>query len=456
MVHYGNAYSGNDTAAKKEWQEAMPPLVKDPLLIFDGTNVYGERDRLCLTEKMLDTNMIVIGDAGSGKTNTLTDGVRQIIDHMSPDEKLVLLDVKGDYTALLKQIKPKQRVIYFGIDEYEHSWNIFNDILAFGRDLPTAEMRAAEIAKSLLSAQITPTAPYFANAAAVLFTTVLTYFLREAAETGDDSHLNNASLKAYLDGLDDDGWMELLDSYDDFASQKVYLNNGNGSSTDSMGVLTEINLLSWRIFRLGFAEKGSFSPVEFVTGKEGGILVLKSDVSLEEIILPVLTTVHSMMFKALGSYRTRPGMTTLVLDEFGRLPYIPELEMLFSLLRAKHIHALLGVQNVGQLKRQSDEKVDYHTVTDLIQNVILMRGSGDSVKYFQERFGTRPVVTQYTNANGSVTTVHEHRPVVETSDVTALEPGEAFVKLSYTPYIFRFRFDEYTQRSCGSGGMNRQ
>lgn len=417
-----------------------------PLLAFPGTDVYGRRNKIGFSERVLDKNMFLVGGIGSGKTNIIAYAARRIIDRLErhPDEKIVILDVKGDYSDMMRHYRGNvQRCVRcFGINDYDNCWNIFFELTAFGSEMKDIEIRANEISKYLFSGQKSPNAPYFAEAASILFKCLLVYMIRRASETGDFSRLNNACLKEELANLDMDGWLKILNSYEDFKSAASCLCNGE-FNTESSGVLSEIAVMKDNVFNGAFAEKGDFSLAEFVRSREGGILILRSDMSMEKTTLPVLSCMLDNAFKALAAYGEKCTPVTFILDEFGRLPRLQYLEMALSLLRSRHIHFIVGLQTVGQTERQTNE-INGKCLLDLMLNVILLRSDAQTVKYIRERFGDTKVTVYTQLPDGSQTARTEFRPVIETEDVHALRDGEAFVKMDNFPKVFKFRFDNYS------------
>lgn len=439
MKSYGNKMSDN----KREIEKNLPPHVSNAEFVFSGKNVNGQYDELYISNEILDKNLLVLGEIGSGKTNVIAEFTRMIIARLKRHEKIIILDVKGDYSRMLRKMHIP--AIYFGIHEDENCWNIFEDLWAFGDELSSAELRAEEIAPCFFKGQKSEKTPYFVNAASGLFSILLKYMLRQAYATGDYSKTNNAGLRDMLDTLDYNGWLEIINSYKDFAFAGSFLNCGDGSNTDSSGVLSEIAIMKEKIFTEAFAEVGGFSLTKFAYGNQGGIVVLKSDLSLEEKTNPVFAAVLDNAIKAAAAPQANTHGLTFILDEFGRLPHMDKIEMGFSLLRDKHIHFILGIQTVEQMQRQNIPEINYKVLLDLILNVIILRCGAATVEHIQHTLGTRQVYITYTAADGSSKTELKFRPVIETEDVINLEKGGAFVKIACdTNYaIFRFHFDRY-------------
>ena len=172
------SYGTRIKTQKREIETALPawPQNEKPVITFSGMNVHGEPDRLCFTEKTLDLNTLFLGTMGCGKTNALSEALFQLIEKNEGQQPIVILDIKGDYSELLE--KHNIPAVYFGINDYHHSWNQFEDFMAWDGTLESAELRAEEFAQTLFLSQRSQINPYFADAAAILFACLLKSMLR--------------------------------------------------------------------------------------------------------------------------------------------------------------------------------------------------------------------------------------------------------------------------------------
>ena len=186
--------------SRREIEKNLPPPVSNAEFVFSGKNVNGQYDELYISNEILDKNLLVLGEIGSGKTNVIAEFTRMIIARLKRHEKVIILDVKGDYSRMLQKMHIP--AIYFGIHEDKNCWNIFEDLWAFGDERSSAELRAEEIAPCFFKGQKSEKTPYFVNAASGLFSILLKYMLRQAYATGNYSKTNNAGLRDMLDTLD--------------------------------------------------------------------------------------------------------------------------------------------------------------------------------------------------------------------------------------------------------------
>lgn len=384
--------------------------------------------------------VLVIGDAGSGKTTSvIMQSGRQLIDRLGSKDKLIILDVKGEYREQLAD----ENSYILGSAHYNTIWNIYSDILAFGSDRYSISQHAGETAKYLLMEQKSPVHPYFTQAAEILMKDIFIYNIRQAQETGSVENLNNFSLNKYLSELSVDDILHLLATYDDFRECSMLLSaNPEYGSIGKQGeeVLSELTVMRNRIFQGAFCQKGDFSIAEFIRNGSG-TLFLELDMSLFNVLKPIITYFIDVSISAIASHSTDTGRITFLLDEFAMLPKLHNLEMAVALLRSKNCGIICGIQSIDQIYARYNSKDS--NIADIIMNIfqslIIMKSGYSTAKYAQQRFGEREVETPFTTATGGLGVRSERRPAVEINDIIFLETGEAFVK-HLNQRAFRFKF----------------
>ncbi len=185
MLRFGNVNNMPKSGMRPIDTNLPPVCPRDPILLFDGRDVHCNVSEIGFTEKEFDKNMLVVGNIGSGKTNIIGHSANQLIKRLVnyPNEKVIILDIKGDYSKMLRGYRGNIR--YFGIDDYDNCWNIFSELFAFEDDMEGITVRANEISEYLFHKQKSEANPYFAEAAALLFKCLLIYMIRKASETND-------------------------------------------------------------------------------------------------------------------------------------------------------------------------------------------------------------------------------------------------------------------------------
>ncbi len=401
-----------------------------------GLKVYAPK-RICFTRSALSKGTIIVGKAGSGKTTSvLMKAGKQLMNNLGTNDKMIILDVKGEYT---EQLAGRDTII-IGPESYRDVWNIYNDILAFGKS--SIDIRAGEVAEYLFMDQKALNDPFWVNAAKILLKKILTYHIRQAIEEKDTSQLNNAALSLFISSLTVEKLISMLETYDDFAECKILLGDPERGTIEKQGfsVLSELIVMRDRIFNSSFREKGEFSMADFIRNGSG-TLILQMDMSSFNFFKGIFTYLIDISISAIASPSTKTGSIYYLLDEFAMLPKLKNLPTAVALLRTKSCCMICGVQTIDQIYStyNSGEEKTADVVLDLFQNIIVMKSSESTAEYLKHHFGEREGRIYYTKSDGSLGERSERRPVVELNDVIYLKPGEAYLKFAQgTPFKVKF------------------
>ena len=400
---------------------------------------YNVRELIALnfTQSMLEKGLIVVGRPGSGKTTSVfMKAGSQLIDHLGPDDKLIILDVKGEYTERFAN----DDTIVIGRNSYDHVWNIYTDILAFGKS--EINIRAGEVAEYLFMDQVAIKDPFWVNAAKILLKKILIFHIRRAMETRDMSRLNNAALSEFISSLTVDKLLDLLDSYEDFAECKMLLGSADNGSLTNQGisVLSELVVMRDRIFNGAFCEDGDFSMSDFIRSGSG-VLILQMDMSTFHFFKSLFKYLIDISISTISSPSTKTGRIYYLLDEFAMLPKLNNLSTAVALLRSNKCSIICGIQSIEQVDStyNSGDTQLASVILDVFQNIIIMRSSAASANFIQQHFGEREATTYYTKADGSLGERSERRPALDVNDIIYLDTGEAYMKLeNMQPFKVKF------------------
>lgn len=103
-----------------------------------------------------------------------------------------------------------------------------------------------------------------------------------------------------------------------------------------------------------------------------------------------------------------PRPVYFMLDEFGNLPKLPGLPTWITISKSRRIYFNLLIQALSQI----DEKYGQYNAKTIIQNchlqMIMGSNDADNVKHFQEKFGTRTIITRTANFDQKTTTIEYH------------------------------------------------
>ncbi len=102
-------------------------------------------------DKLIETNILLLGGIGSGKTNAMKHLVRQFRDKNGPDDVFVFFDAKGDF--LKHFYRPGDATISSAptVDPGGAVWNVFRDL---AEDPRQRAEEAFEVASTIFSDEL--------------------------------------------------------------------------------------------------------------------------------------------------------------------------------------------------------------------------------------------------------------------------------------------------------------
>lgn len=101
----------------------------------------GQKSAFGLSEEMLSKHLLLAGGTGSGKTNLFYHIVKQLKSQMTADDVMLIFDSKGEVLIGNSAQYRKQ----------SDKWNIYEEIIADGKDYVSVSQNTQEICKSLFS-----------------------------------------------------------------------------------------------------------------------------------------------------------------------------------------------------------------------------------------------------------------------------------------------------------------
>lgn len=416
----------------------------------DAIVLYEDRDNLAssftLNPKILSRHLMLLGGAGSGKTNVFNLTLEQLRDEENASENdiIIIFDTKGDFK---RNFYRSGDIILGNGKEYRAisaRWNLFDDVLADG-DLPEDyEMNAREIATSLFSGRGSSSQPFFSNAAKDIFAHVIIYFIRRAKEDPDRRGylLNNKSLVQFLLNADGRKYETVFRYYKDMEGLLSYI--GDGSSNQALGVFGELKSMLYDCFMGVFAEddkKGRFSMRNTVRRKKGRAVFVEYDLTVGESMVPIYRLLIDLALKeALGRSETEKGNVYMILDELKLLPRLQHLDDALNFGRSMGVKVIAGLQSINQL----------YDIYGREKGLVIAGGFGSvfafrtsdyaSREYVSELFGENVVGYQYQGIDRLYNVREREGHTVESWHQTMLQQGQAVVGLAdeTTPFLFQF------------------
>ncbi len=417
-----------------------------PRFVFESAN---GAPAFAVDDPTVFKNILMLGGAGSGKTNVLNQIVAQTMRWRGGEDGVSLVfDTKGDYLSHPGFFRQGDYVIANDRAHRGRSdiWNLFLEVTADGNDPADIEANAREIAGVYFRDRGSKTQPFFANAARDIFAASIIYFARRSMDGPDawKDACNNAGLVNFLLRNDAAKLMGYLERYGDFHGLRSYV--GDGTSNQALGVMGELRSLLYECFQGNFAARAKpgqryVSMRRAVREKGGRRIFVLYDLSLGETLSPVYRVLVDLALKeALGTTVEAPGRTHIFLDELKLVPRLAHLEDALNFGRSKRVSVVAGLQSVGQVNAAYGEHVGRDILSGFGSVFAFRMNDAASRAYVSDLFGPNVESYRYQNAGNRQLDREREGRTVEEWDLMNLRVGEAVVGLASQPTPFRFRF----------------
>jgi len=400
-----------------------------------------------LSASQLSRHILLLGGAGSGKTNVFNLTVNQLREYDNPDDIYIVFDTKGDFYNNFG--KPGDYVIgnskqYRSVSQ---RWNIFDEVLSDGHDRREYEINAKEIASVLFEDRGSTSQPFFSNAAKDIFAKTISYFIRRSEEDSRwKSLLNNYNLVNWLNNASGPDFAKIFNFYKDMRGTLSYI--GDGKSSQALGVFGELRSMLSDCFIGVFAENdsmGRFSIRNAVKQKGGRAVFIEYDLMTGETLTPIYRLLVDLALKeALGrSENQKNGNVFIILDELKLLPKLQHLDDALNFGRSLGVKVMAGIQTINQLYDIYGEEKGHVLAGGFSTLFAFHTLDSASRDYVSEIFGKNVVSYQYTRNDGSVEVREREGNTVESWDQMDLKTGEAIIGLADETEPFQFVFEEY-------------
>lgn len=423
--------------------ENQPPLsVHSPKVILPGT-YNGKHMTFSVNDDMLSKHFMFIGGTGSGKTNTIYYFVDQLR-KMTADDVMIIFDTKGDF---FKRFYRHGDVVIGNSKQYANiseSWNIFREIGADGWSDQDIINNAQEITRSMFQEVIekNTSQPFFPNAARDLLAAILVCVTRKGRDDADyrKKFFYNKSLKEAFDSFNPEDISIMLKSEPDCESVLSYIGDGTGSQ--GLGVIAEMQNIVRQIFTGKFADEGHFSVRNFVRKKGGKILFIEYDLALGSTLTPIYRLLFDLALKESLGRNKSEGNVYLICDEFKLLPHLQHIDDGVNFGRSLGVKVLAGVQSIQQLYEIYGESRGRNIAAGFSALFSFRANDPSTRDYIVEKYGKNIVFEQYKTMNNQYVEERRDGHTVEDWDLNNLNVGEAIVGLPFSQ-PFRFQFDFY-------------
>lgn len=417
-----------------------------PRFVFEGSE---GAPAFAVDDPTVFKNILMLGGAGSGKTNVLNQVVAQTALWRGREDGVSLIfDTKGDYLAHPGFYRPGDYIVSNDRAHRAESdiWNLFGEVMADGSDPADIEANAREIASVYFRDRGSKTQPFFAHAARDIFAAGIIYFARRSMDgpAAWKDACNNAGLANFLLQNDAAKLMSYFGRYADFRGLQSYV--GDGTSNQALGVMGELRSLLYECFQGNFAACAKpgqryFSMRRAIREKRGRRIFVLYDLSLGETLTPVYRVLVDLAFKeSLGTTESAPGRTHVFLDELKLVPRLVHLEDALNFGRSKRVSVVAGLQSVGQINAAYGEHVGCSILSGFGSVFAFRMNDAASRAYVSGLYGANVEAYRYQNAGNRQFDREREGKTVEEWDLMNLKVGEAVVGLASQPTPFRFRF----------------
>ena len=391
-----------------------------------------------ISDSQFSKNMLFLGGTGSGKTNAINTILTQIRSKMEKDDIMIIFDTKGDYADSF--YSPEKGDVILGSSsgwkDKSVRWNIYNEILADGKDIKTVSININEITRGLFAGNESEQQPFFPNAARGVFSA----FLRSMIKEGNQNDLNNADIVSFFTQADESDYNALRDSAPDMKYIRMYL--GDCKNQQALGVIAEILVMLQDMFVGVFGDYGDFSIRNFIRAKGGSTLFLEYDLALGQTLAPLYSLLIDLAFREALSSSNRRGKLWVILDELKLLPKLNHMDDAVNFGRSMGVRVIAGLQSITQLYDMYDENKGRAIAAGFSSLFVFRANDPITREFVSDQFGKNIINETILTAKGNSVERRDGR-TVEDWDINSLEPGNAIIGMDgYPP--FRFYFDLFS------------
>lgn len=396
--------------------------------------LYGDSQIPVMLDKdILDRNIGVVGNSGSGKTVMLRKMARQINDTLRPDETLIIFDSKGDFYEDLYQ--PGDLV--FGInaigEETPAGWNVFREVAIDGPE--KYEENAFEIAKNLFAERRKNTTnQFFPDSAADLLACIILLLLYEGECRGEFPDNRLLYETCCLPSKD---LLQRMRAFPQLRGVDGYIGR---DSNQSDGIRGELRNIARDLFIGAFGRPGQASVRDIIRNHpECQRIFVCYDVSYGKVLEPIFRTLCDLCIKETLRRNNRHEVW-LFMDEFRLTPCMQNIENGVSFGRGR-LHLIIGLQYIGQIRESYTENIADGMMANLGTLIAFRTEDAETRKMISHRFGTNRTLVQYYagQEKGTQSEIRETQ-VVEDWNIVGLKTGQAIIgHPGEAPYRFYFR-----------------
>jgi type IV secretory pathway TraG/TraD family ATPase VirD4 len=285
--------------------------------------------------------------------------------------------------------------------------------------------------------------PFFPNAARDLFAAVLLHFYRLHKRTPLPTPPNNQLLRTFFEQATLDTFREilLLPENADLRALISYI-GANGTSDQSLGVLSELQQMVREIFVGNFKKAGTLSARQLVRNKNATCVFIDYDIAVGNVLAPIYRLIIDFAIKESLSRTKSDGHVWFFIDEFRLIPHLQHIDNGVNFGRSLGARFIIGVQNIAQINHAYGDALAASLLSGFLTCVSFRVNDASTRDFVKQRHGKRRIqeITAPAIGNQGVQSQTVDVDVVEDKDILMLRRGQAIIGLpSNNPFLFEFK-----------------
>lgn len=366
-------------------------------------------------------HLLIMGAVGGGKTTIILPLLQQIIE---ADDRAVIFDIKGDFTA-----KFKKPILFAPWDARGAVWDIARDC--------TTRQDARTLAEQLVEGSKDP---MWSNASRQL---LVGFLVKLQQERGTDWGWQDL---ADCLSVPEDELVDIMQEYNPEALRSV-----EQSGQTTTGILINLTAFLSIVFDLADAwgnapanRKFSFARWLFDEKTKRKQIILQGNGRFPALMRGYVSSIVSLLSSRINSPQFSDSKTRkiwFVLDEFPQMGKV-DIEPMIAVGRSKGVRVVIGCQDLNQIKKIYSEEEAKSWMAMMGTQIFAKVSAGDTAKWVSELVGKReverPNISVASQAGGNSSTFMYAREEVDvvtpdqlTSELGAFPTGVRCLLLGF-------------------------
>ncbi len=391
---------------------------------------------------------IIIGSTGSGKTSLLLNPTVQLFARNKDQPTMFFSDPKGELYDTHSDFLNKQGYEVLSINlrdlSLSSTWNPLEKLwdMWFVKDnIEESREKALNYLSELASTLFVPKSKetFWEEGANTIFRFFVLALLERIDENKNikKEHLNITNI---INNIQQTTYDQLQDFLEELPKNSYAMaiagRNIRGSETTVSG-LFQTCITTLQIYNDSIIKRvTSATNLKIHISKPQAIFIVVPDESKAKY--PFISLFVSEMYKELiakasvSPSRTLSRRVYFLLDEFGNIPKIPQMDQMITVSRSRNIFFMLLLQNYSQLNEVYGNNVANTIISNCAYEFFLLTSDIDTAKKFSQKLGERSI-TQASRSTSS----HSKGPSSSVSE------SERTRNLIHPDELMRLQFGEF-------------